>query len=434
MRALLLSLLSLLVACTAAPPVTSPARPDAPSEPRPDASRQFTVWLGGERVGTAVETERWSPRGVELVRTETMQFLRGDAQVELVTTIVVSATPALEPTRVVWTERGVGERTAAAVRTAAGWVVTGATPGLPLPALAVPAELVPLIVARDGRFAAPVFLPARGFVAGRGRVDPVAPARLVARLAFAGGVQAEATIDTAVDGTYLRVVDGEGVIAMRATVAAAAESFPLVDLIAATAVPLRPSPQAPRGTITLLGDLALPEVPGQAAHASDAGLELALSPHLPGHLPAEVATRDRRAEIALLVSLVQRQITPDLGAGAGKAIDAVVATAGDCTTFALAYAAHARDRVIPTRLVTGLRIDGDQLVRHRWAVSWAGDAWIAVDAAFGAAPAGGDLIGLAVHDADDAGLIAGEAALMAVRGALRGSGAGHAPAAGPTRP
>ena len=50
-------------------------------------------------------------------------------------------------------------------------------------------------------------------------------------------------------------------------------------------------------------------------------------------------------------------------------------------------------------------------------MSWTGRAWIAVDAAFGAAPAGGDLIGLAIHDADDAGLIAGEAALAQVRSA-----------------
>jgi len=56
-------------------------------------------------------------------------------------------------------------------------------------------------------------------------------------------------------------------------------------------------------------------------------------------------------------------------------------------------------------------------VRHRWAVSWTGRAWIAVDAAFGAVPAGGNLVGLAVHDADDIGLVAGEAALTHLRAA-----------------
>src|SRR5262249_8997700 len=97
--------------------------------------------------------------------------------------------------------------------------------------------------------------------------------------------------------------------------------------------------------------------------------------------------------------------------------DATTATAGDCTTFALAYAALATRAGIPTRVVTGLRIDKDRLIRHRWAVSWTGKRWIAIDAAFVAVPAGGNLIGLAVHDADDAGLVAGEAALTQVRAA-----------------
>jgi transglutaminase-like putative cysteine protease len=98
-------------------------------------------------------------------------------------------------------------------------------------------------------------------------------------------------------------------------------------------------------------------------------------------------------------------------------VPAAAATSGDCTTFALAYAALAHHRGIATRAVTGLRVDGGRLVRHRWAVSWTGRAWIAVDAAFSAAPAGGDLVGLAVTDPDDAGLVAGEAALAQVRGA-----------------
>jgi transglutaminase-like putative cysteine protease len=111
---------------------------------------------------------------------------------------------------------------------------------------------------------------------------------------------------------------------------------------------------------------------------------------------------------------VQQRITPDLAAGPSRARTATSATAGDCTTFALAYAALATSRGITTRVVTGLRVDDARLVRHRWAVSWTGTRWIAIDAAFGQAPAGGDLVGLAVHGADDAGLVAGEAALTQV--------------------
>jgi hypothetical protein len=225
---------------------------------------------------------------------------------------------------------------------------------------------------------------------------------------------AEATIDLDGDGMPTRVVDGEGVIAIRATAIEAAAGFAPVDLIAATSVPLTGSPT---GTIALDGDLAIPAVPGQAARASATGLELELSPGLPGDLAPGPAGPDRTREITHLVLAVRARIAPDLRAGGGSRHEAAAATAGDCTTYALAYAALAEERSIPTRVITGLRVDGARLLRHRWATSWTGRAWIAVDAAFGAVPAGGNLVGLAVHDPDAAGLVAGEAALTSVRAA-----------------
>lgn len=403
-----------VAACAA--PRQAPGAPDAPDARPRDADRHYTIWLGGARVGTAREHEAWSWSGLTLRRDEHLAFLRGDTPVALSTTIEITTDRALIPTRVRWTEIGGAIRHAEATRDARGWTIAS-PPDLALPADAVPAELVPLLVRRDGAFAGTVFLPARGFVVGTGRVDPVAPARLVARIALPAGVAVEATIDLDADGAPARVVDGEGVIAMRATAAQAAAAFPPVDLVAATSVPITGRRS---GRIALAGDLALPAVPGQAATpgaATDGGLALALSPALAGALPPGPRGVDRQRLIEALVTRVQRRIVPDLGAGIATPRDAADATAGDCTTFALAYAALAARAQIPTRVVTGFRVDGARLVRHRWAVSWTGRAWIAVDAAFGAAPAGGDLIGLAVHDADDAGLIAGEAALTRVRAA-----------------
>lgn len=407
------AVLVVLVAC--AHP-QAPPHADAPDAPPRDQQRRYTIWLGGAQVGTAVETERWSSTGVVLRRTEALEFLRGDAPLALTTTIEIHASRALVPTTVVWTERGVGERRGQAQRDARGWHVELEGTRRTLPADALPAELVPLVLRRDGHYTGAVFLPARGFILGHGHIDPVAPARLVARLALDAGPIVEATIDLGADGSPARVVDGEGVIAMRATDAQAAAPFPLVDLVSATSVPLTGT--RVRGhRLALIGDLALPAVPAQAAHAADASLELELSSALPGDLPAGEPGADRTRDITSLVGAVRARISPDLRAGAPTPRDAAGATAGDCTTFALAYAAIATHANIPTRVVTGLRIDGDRLIRHRWAVSWTGRAWIAVDAAFGAAPAGGDLIGLAIHDADDAGLIAGEAALTQVRAA-----------------
>jgi hypothetical protein len=389
----------------------APLAADLPTEQPHDAVRHYAIWLGGARVGTATEHETWTHDGVHLVRDEQLLFLRGDTAVKLATTIDIDASSALVARRVRWTARTArDERVAEAVRDRDGWRVSS---GEHLDGDAVPAELVPLIVRRDGGFAGAVFLPARGFVVGRGEIKPVAPERLVERVVIDAGPVMDATIDLDRDGSPARVVDGEGVIAMRTTEAAAAESFAAVDLIGATAIPLtgRASHH-----VLLDGNLALPALPGQQARPATSGVDVELDPSLTGNLPAGPEQPDRTREIQTLVVAVQQRITPDLSTTT-TSHDAINATAGDCTTFALAYAALATERHIPTRVVTGLRVDGARLIRHRWAVSWTGVKWIAIDAAFGAVPAGGNLIGLAVHDADDAGLVAGEAALAQVRSA-----------------
>lgn len=406
-----LAVLATLAAC--AHPRALPTG-DVPAERPRDQLRHYTIWLGGARVGTAIEREDWSHDGVRLRRDETLAFLRGDAELEVSTAIVVDADPELRPHRVRWTERSTDVRGAEAVRRDDAWELsTGAT----LATDAVPAELIPLLVRRDGAFSGSIFLPARGFVTGTGRIEPVAPGRLVARLSLDGGevgdAVVEATIDLDADGAPARVVDGEGVIALRATAAEAAEPFPAVDLIAATSIPITGTRR--RDALVLGGNLALPALPGQHARLSPDGVTIELDAKLPGALPDGPRHPERLAEIRALVAEVRARITPSLAAAPASAREAATATAGDCTTFALAYAALARRSGIPTRVVTGLRVDASRLIRHRWAVSWTGTRWIAIDAAFGAVPAGGNLIGLAVHEADDAGLVAGEASLTQVR-------------------
>jgi Transglutaminase-like superfamily len=407
-------------ACAAppAPLVSSSPPPAAPAALPPDATRHYAIWLGGGRVGTATEIETWTRTGMHLQRDEHMTFLRADSQVELVTTIDIDADSQLRAQRVRWTERsGASWKRAEALRTPADNAWHASDPSIAIAAGATPAELAPLIVRRDGKFAGPVVLAARGFVSGNGRIDPVAPGRLIARLDLPGPTVAEATIDQAADGMPARVVDGDGVIAIRVTEAQARAPFEAIDLVDATAVPIAGTRSA-HAALVLDGELALPPVPGQAATTSAHGVAVLLGAELPGGLPAlDDNGGDRSGEIRDLVDDVRSRVTPDLGAPTASPRDADAATAGDCTTFALAYAALATRRGIATRLVTGLRVDGDRLVRHRWATSWTGRAWIAVDAAFDAAPAGGDLVGLAVGDPDDAGLVAGDAALARVRGA-----------------
>jgi transglutaminase-like putative cysteine protease len=63
------------------------------------------------------------------------------------------------------------------------------------------------------------------------------------------------------------------------------------------------------------------------------------------------------------------------------------------------FAELAARRGIATRLVTGYRLEGGRLVRHRWALAAVDGAWMAVDPTFGEAPARARLLGLATHGA-----------------------------------
>ena len=123
------------------------------------------------------------------------------------------------------------------------------TPGLALAAGAVPAELVPLVLRRDQRFAGTVFLPARGFVTATGRIDAgrAGPAGRAPDPRPAVRSSRPRSISIAM-APPPRIVDGEGVIALRATRALALASYPLADLIAATSVPITGSRPAGRAT------------------------------------------------------------------------------------------------------------------------------------------------------------------------------------------
>lgn len=380
-----------MAACVPPPLTTPEATPT--TAPLADRERYYAIWLGGARIGTAHEREQWSSAGVLLVRSEAMRYLRGSALVEISTTIEIAADRMLVPSRVTWREQAQRVRHGEAIRDARGWLVRDDDGARRLPGDAIPAELSPLWVRRDGRFAGAIFLPARGFVGGSGRIDPVAPDRLIARLALANGTLAEATIDLSADGMPTRVVDGEGVLATRISAGAAAAVIAPVDVIAATSLALPGPPSAAR-RIRLISEL-----------------------ELPGELPPGPRGGDLTDTITSLAARVHRQIVPDLAAAPRTTRNPAAARAGDCTTFALAYAALATARGIPTRIVTGFLVDGARLVRHRWAISWTGRRWLSVDASSNAVPAGGDLISVAVHGADDAGLMAGEAALTRVRAA-----------------
>ena len=185
----------------------------------------------------------------------------------------------------------------------------------------VPAELVPLIVRRRWSLCRSRVL-AGAQLRWRSRSHRSCRARSARPLDSHSmpGRSAEATIDQAVDGMPARVVDGEGVIALRISAAQARIPFAPTDLVAATAVPINGKHHAHH--LILDGNIVLPALPGQAATIASTGVAIDLDAQLPGNLPAADIGRDRANEIRTLVAGVRARITPDLGAAATSATDA----------------------------------------------------------------------------------------------------------------
>jgi Transglutaminase-like superfamily len=391
--------LVLTAACgTARPAIGPPSPPSAPL--RVAVERAYLLSWRGARVGDARERETWDAGGVVLDRRERIRVRRGGHLVETDAAIEVRADRALAPSSVTWREDADGSiRAGRATRAGDGrWrIEVDGEAARPAPAAAIPEELVPLRVRRDGGFRGPVLLTGRGFMLGDGRVVRTGPGRLRAEIATrAGALRAEIATDRA--GDPLRIVESDGVVARRADPAELAAGFDPPEVVDGVALPVRGAMPAGRVILALRGVARTPPpgLPGQRVAADGDAWRVVLDPTEPGELAPEPATADRTPAIRALAAAVADQIRPDLAGLARTEDEARDARAGDCTTHALAFAARAADLGIATRIVTGWRLDGGRLVRHRWDVAWNGAAWLAVDPSYGEAPAAPRLIGLAI--------------------------------------
>jgi transglutaminase-like putative cysteine protease len=145
----------------------------------------------------------------------------------------------------------------------------------------------------------------------------------------------------------------------------------------------------------------------------------AVAPDIAAVADAMVAgATNRFAEVVALAQGTERRIEGDLSASAIDPHAALALGRGDCTSHAILFVALAHARGIDARVVTGYRIDGARMVRHRWAIAEVDGTWIAVDPTYGEAPAAARLLGLAVH--------AESAAELAIVDSLAFSGMTHA--------
>lgn len=436
---------SLCALCACAHRTTPPAADDDIDRltPKPDplASYRaaFAITYNGARIGYASERVR----GRSLHRREEITVRRGDALVQLITIIDIELDTTWRA-NAVRVERRVGATVTRgkAVRAGQQWLVTfGDEPPRRVRGDAIPLELLPLVLARNNqrRFRGPVLLSGYGFASARIAVQPRGAAELETILSTAAG-NARTIIDLADDGTIARVRGEVGAVRIRRAELGAPFSPPELVDTSSLRVAGRP-PRVGPVELTLHNAPARlpPALPGQRIrHGADgwhvtllAGNRNPVAPEpVPNHLVADPGMKriasaivsragaaSPAAKLAALTRATRTLLLNDMAAPVHEARAALALGRGDCTSHAALLSSLATSVGVPTRLVTGFRLDGGRLIRHRWVIGKTGSGWIAVDPTYGEAPARPRLLGLAVHDSSAAQLaIVDDMAFARLRG------------------
>jgi transglutaminase-like putative cysteine protease len=409
----------------------------------PTYQAAYALSFAGRRIGYATESVRRRGSGYAFERQEHVSIRRGERQIELATTVAIALDDELQARSVEVVRRaGSAETRGQAIRNRDhSWQVGFADePARRLPAAAVPVELLPLLLARQPRFAGSVMLAGHGFATGELYAKPAGgPRRVALALVMPSGVVTnELVIDPR--GGISEVIAPGAVESRRVELTVARAPFDAPELVDAAAIPIHGRPPADRDAIVRLAiegarGPAPPALPAQhVLVAADTwqvtlatgfalageGAPLAAAPF--GSEPAApvralatdivraAGARSRVEELRALAHATDRLIADDLAAPGTDAATALALGRGDCTAHARVFAAFARARGFDVRLVTGFRIDRERgaarLVRHRWAVVRIGAHWLAIDPSYGEVPAAPALLGLAVHGPSDADMAA----------------------------
>jgi hypothetical protein len=394
---------TILIAACGGGPRAVPNDLDDPIAVRAQTNRTlYTLWWNGARIGDAEEEVRRTKEDVKLTRRESIQVVRGDRLTGTRMTVEIHTDPALRASDVtveVWGEGGAA--TSSATRDAHGdWqIAIDGEPARVEDGAAVPGELVPYLVARDHVFVGRVMMSGRGFAVAQLTVTAEGDG-YVAEVSVPGG-RATTQLDLEDDGTVIRAAGTDGIVAVRANAADVSAPFDPPEVVDGTAITVRgelePDAELVRLAMAPVTRELPPPLPGQALAADGDRWGMVLDPTLAGDLPDGNATKDRTETIIELVRTVDTRLAEDLAVTAPTMEAARQATSGDCTTHALLFMALAEDAKIEAQLVTGFRLTGDLLVRHRWAIAWTGSAWMSVDPTHGQAPVTSFLLGLSIH-------------------------------------
>ncbi|MCP4447230.1 MAG: transglutaminase domain-containing protein [Myxococcales bacterium] len=369
--------------------VTRKAKPAtaAAEGPALHTSTYYLTWQG-KRIGEARERFHRSASGVRIIRNEAIRVMRGGVPVESETEIVIFADKDLHATRVELRARaGAVVRTGHALRADDGrWIIALEGEAVrEAPASTVPLELVPYLVGRQGTadFHGRVLLAGYGFavtdmkLAHEGR-------RGTAVLRTKWG-DIETSLQLGKNGTLMRANTGS-TGSVRVGAARLKERFAPPELPGQSTISVRGS-----GNILVVENAMRqppPAIGGQSVSLRKNGWRI--------QFDGKPQTVDKRiASLTREVDTLLQDAHDAPGAGAG---DALKLGRGDCTAHATLFVDLAAEQGIEAKLVTGFRLNGKKLFRHRWVAVHQGDSWIQVDPTFGEAPVvPGNHLALAVH-------------------------------------
>lgn len=370
-------------------PAVVAAKPEPKSDDGPalHTSTYYLTWQG-KRIGEARERFHRSASGVRIIRSEEIRVRRGGVLVESETEIVIHADKNLHATRVeLRAQAGAVVRTGHAVRADdGGWVI--ALEGEAVrraPADAVPLELVPYIVGREGSadFQSKVLLAGYGFavtdmnLAHQGN-------RGTAVLKTQWG-DIETSLVLGKNGTLMSAATGS-TGSVRVGAARLKEKFSAPELPGQSAIPVRGT-----GNVLVVENAVRqppPAIGGQSISLRKNGWRIQFDDQ-PARVSKQIASLTREVDSLL------KDAHDAPGAGAG---DALELGRGDCTAHSTLLVDLAAEQGIEAKLVTGFRLDGKNLFRHRWVAVRQGQSWVQVDPTFGEAPVTpGNHLALAVH-------------------------------------
>lgn len=433
--------------------IASIAPSAGPEHPLIGYAAHFLITWNGARIGDASESlHAHGADGLRFERRERITVTRGEALAHAETLLIIDTDPALRAHRVTIRQLSSGAiRRGEARRNDQGdWLIRYADePPRIAHGAATPAELVPLLLAATDRahkprrsFEGPVMLAGYGFAIADLQVRPMSARTLLATLSTPGG-SLRGQFFLGQSGVIVRIRSDDGSGAQRVDAAAVLEPFTPPEVVESASVPVdllgnttgsvassveSRQPDALPDVLHLgpipAGRPLPPALPGQRIDVLPNGWQVHLNAgdqgtppmsslstdneqpepppdptmnRLAARIVADSAHGSAREQAFALARASAQLLEDDLGAPGVGAHSALAQGRGDCTAHALLFSALARERGIPTRLVTGYRFDGARLVRHRWAVVAVDGRWIAVDPTHGEAPATPHLIGLAVH-------------------------------------